>query len=359
MMELGKITGALMLEDQAIAMVQDGIITDSREELLPIYLKRTGDVEGWLASRAIDAHRRNSRLLKKVLRIRTADDAEVALAVNGATITDRYWFQRRGEGLKYDEIRFKENYFSELALRGDPDSFSNKPSRTPELTNIGSFEKCWKLLNQEWWMYKSGNAKEYFSELFICRLGEKLGFPMAYYEMDGQYIRTRDFTQGGAESFEPMSSLMGEDDDYSACFHQLLAISSDVAKQYLQLIWMDSICFNMDRHTRNFGLLRDLKTGAILSLAPNYDNNIALIANGYPSDITRERDGLIGFLERFLQECEEARKMLREMKLPTITEEIVTKCISEIPADVLEQVDTEYVKHFVLNGQERVRKFFQ
>lgn len=123
--------------------------------------------------------------------------------------------------------------------------------------------------------------------------------------------------------------------------------------------WMDSICFNMDRHTGNFGLLRDLKTGAILSLAPNYDNNIALIANGYPSDITREHDGLIGFLERFLQECEEVRKMLREMTLPIITEEIVTECLSEIPTDVREQVDTEYVKRFVLNGQERVRKFIQ
>lgn len=138
-MELGKITGTLMLEDQVIAMVQDGIITDSREELLPLYLKRTGDVEGWLVSRAIDSHRRNSRLLKRALRLRTADDAAISLAVNGATITDRYWFQRQGESLSYDEIRFKENYFSELALRGDPDSFSNKPSRTPELTNTGSF----------------------------------------------------------------------------------------------------------------------------------------------------------------------------------------------------------------------------
>ncbi len=356
-MELGKITGTLMLEDQVIAMVQDGIITDSREELLPLYLKRTGDVEGWLASRAIDSHRRNSRLLKRALRLRTADDAAISLAVNGATITDRYWFQRQGESLSYDEICFKENDFSELALRGDPDSFSNKPSRTPELTNIGSFEKCWKLLNGDWWMYKSGNGREYFSELFICRLGEKLGFPMAYYEMDGQYIRTRDFTEAGAVTFEPMSSLTGEDDDYSTCFQQLQEISPNIAKQYLQLIWMDSICFNMDRHTGNFGLLRDVETGKILSLAPNYDNNIALISNGYPSDVTREHDGLMGFLEDFLADCEEAKKMLREMNLPTITEEMIAKCIAEIPTDITEQVDVEYIKAFVLNGQERVRKF--
>ena len=44
-------------------------------------------------------------------------------------------------------------------------------------------------------MYKSGNEKEYFSELFICRLGEKLGLPMAHYELDGEYIRSKVFSQ--------------------------------------------------------------------------------------------------------------------------------------------------------------------
>lgn len=101
------------------------------------------------------------------MRLRTTDDVQTALAVNAATVTDCYWFRPEGSAAVYEDIRFKENYFSELALRGDPDSFSNRPSRTPELTNTGSFEKCWKLINGEWWMYKSGNEKEYFSELFI------------------------------------------------------------------------------------------------------------------------------------------------------------------------------------------------
>ena len=39
------------------------------EALCPFYLKRTGNLDGWLASRAIDSHRPNSRLLKKALRL--------------------------------------------------------------------------------------------------------------------------------------------------------------------------------------------------------------------------------------------------------------------------------------------------
>ena len=64
----------------------------------------------------------------------------------------------------------------------------------------------------------------------------------------------------------------------------------------------------MDRHTENFGLLRDVETGNIISLALNYDNNIALISKGYPSDVTRENDGLIRFFRDFILNGQEKMK---------------------------------------------------
>lgn len=345
------ISGRLMSGDCVIATIKDGVITEANRKLLPLYLARTQNIEGWLASRAIDSHRTNSRLLKKALRLRNTDDAQTALSVNGATVTDCYWFKPEGSDAVYEDIRFKENYFDQLALRGDPDSFSNLPSRTPELTNTGSFEKCWKLIDGEWWMYKSGNDKEYFSELFICKLGEKLGLSMAHYEMDGQYIRTKDFTNGGRVNFESMRSLVDDDDDYEVCFRVLNEISPEIAEQYLNLLWMDSVCYNMDRHTENFGLLRDVDTGKILSLAPNYDNNIALIANGYPTDVERASDGIIRFLRDFLRNCPEAREMYNGLETPEITENIINECLEEIPI----KMDAEYIRRFILCGQERAK----
>lgn len=115
---------------------------------------------------------------------------------------------------------------------------------------------------------------------------------------------------------------------------------------------MDTVCYNMDRHTENFGLLRDVKTGRIISLAPNYDNNIALIAKGYPTDVRREHDGLIGFLKTFIQSSEEAHEMYRQMKPPEITERMIDECMDEIPI----KADRDYIRSFVLNGQEKVRE---
>ena len=345
------ITGYLMSGNCTVATIKNGIITESDDTLLPLYLKRTKDVEGWLAGRAIDSHRTNSRLLKKALRLKRTDDVQTALAVNAATVTDRYWFKPEGSTAVYEDIRFKENYFDQLALRGDPDSFSRKPSRTPELTNRGSFEKCWKLIDGKWWMYKNGNENEYFSELFICKLGEKLGLNMAHYEMDGDYIRSMDFTDSAAVNFEPIRSLMDDDEDYENCFNAIYDLSPEFAKQYLLLIWMDSVCYNMDRHTENFGFIRDIDTGEIISLAPNYDNNIALIAKGYPTDKTRQHDGLIRFLSEFIKNSETAREMYREMDLPEITEEIINKCLDEIPFEV----DRDFIVSFILNGQTEIK----
>lgn len=346
-----KITGYILSEDVVVATVKDGAIIDFDKDLIPLYLKRTKDIESWLASRAIDSHRTNSRLLKKALRLKTVDDAKTALAVNAATITDRYWFKPEGSTATYEDIRFKENFFDQLALRGDPDSFSRKPSRTPELTNTGSFEKCWKLIDGKWWMYKSGNEKEIFSELFICKLGEKLGLDMAHYEPDGEYIRSLDFTGNGKVNFESMRSLADADDDYENCFNLLKDISYDIAKQYLLLIWMDSVCYNMDRHTENFGLLRDVKTGEILALAPNFDNNIALIAKGYPRNVSRENDGLIRFFKEFIQAVPIAKEMYAQMDIPEITERIINDCLDEIPIEV----DRDFICKFILNGQAVVK----
>ena len=346
------ITGTLMSGDHQIATIENSTITKYDEKLIPLYLKRTKNIEKWLALRAIDSHRTNSRLLKKVLRLKTDDDVQVALAVNAATITDRYWFKAKNSKNTYDDIRFKENYFDQLALRGDPDSFSQSPSRTPELTNTGSFEKCWKLIDQNWWMYKSGSNKELFSELFICKLGENLNFNMAHYEMDGKYIRSKDFTNGAKVNFESMYSLADSDDDYEKCFNILMNISSDLARQYLILIYMDTICYNMDRHTENFGLLRNVNTGEILTLAPNYDNNIALISRGYPKDVSRKNDGLIKFFQEFVKNCDKAFEMYKSIALPNITRHMIEKCINEIKIDI----DQDFVCQFILNGQCKINE---
>ena len=58
------------------------------EALCPLYFNSTENLDGWLASRAIDAHRPNSRLLKRALRLAQRDDISTVLSVHTVTVTD-------------------------------------------------------------------------------------------------------------------------------------------------------------------------------------------------------------------------------------------------------------------------------
>ena len=326
-----------------VAVWQNGNLIVKNNNLLPMYLKRISNADMWLETRAIDSHRANSRLLKKALRLAEKDDVSTVAHVNAATITDNYWIREIGSELTYDDIKFSDDYFSNLALKGNYDSFnraaSSNKSRTPELTNTGSFEKCWKLRNGKWWMYKRANHSEMFSELFVYELGIALGFNMAVYERGDGYIKSLDFTDSASVNFEPASTFMGDNEDYIDVVKALKNICPEVIPDYIRLIFMDTIVANPDRHTNNFGLLRDTQTGKIIGFAPNYDNNMALIARGYPSK-PGSKDLLITLFNELLQEFPEYKQYI-----PGVDEEKIRNVLEKINM----KVKTQTIIDLVLN----------
>ena len=52
------LNGELMSGDRVIATIRDGVLQDCDDARLPYYLKRTQNVQSWLALRAVDRHRR-------------------------------------------------------------------------------------------------------------------------------------------------------------------------------------------------------------------------------------------------------------------------------------------------------------
>ncbi len=324
-----------------VAVWENSCLTVINHNLLPLYLRKTENANTWLETRAIDSHRANSRLLKKALRLTEKDDISTVVHVNGATITDNYWIREIGSDLTYDDVKFSDDYFSNLALKGNYDSFNraanSKRCKTPELTNIGSFEKCWKLRNGEWWMYKKANHNEMFSELFVYELGCALGMNMAVYKRGEGCIKSLDFTNAAEVNFEPASTFMGDNEDYFDVVKALQELCPQAMQDYIKLIFLDTICANPDRHTNNFGLLRDTKTGKLLGLAPNYDNNMALIARGYPAKASR-KDLLITLFNELMEEYPDYRSFV-----PKLTEQTVAGVLKKLNMKVKTQVIVDFV----------------
>ena len=345
--------GYLMSGDTAVAQIQKGRIIPLDKSRMPLYLATNDDLETWLVNRAIDRHRTNSRILKKVLRLTDSSDLAAVLRVHGATITDNYWVKQDGEDLAYDQVRFSEDSFAEVALTGSFSSYSRQYEKaqiaagSPELTNIGSYEKCWKLKDGFWWLYKNGNPLERFSELFIAALGKELGFAMAEYFPDGQFVKTRDFTKG-VYNFEPAESLVGDEEDYTYNYDRLIALEPSLGKEYLDILFLDALCFNMDRHTKNYGILRDRSSGEVLGMAPNFDNNIALISRGYDSNAI----GSSGLLMDYFFDLLEERNL--SYSLPVLDRDKLNELIQKTLPD--EDIDREYVLAMVEDRWTRMER---
>lgn len=324
-----ELTGSIMSADIKVATYEEGNIIYKNDDLCPLLIKRTNNITEFLKGRVIDSNRTNSRLLKKVLNINTNSDEQISLYSYGAVITDNFWFKPKGSKLKYKDINFNNDYYSDLALKGELSLFPKSPKLSPQLTIIGSFEKCWKIINNEWWLYKKGTKEQIFSELFCSYLANVLGVPSAIYEYVDGFIRTKNFSNNN--NFEPMLGLVGDDETYNTIFNALVDIDIKIADQYLLLSFFDCVVNNIDRHNENLGLLRDKKTGKILSLAPNFDNNLALLGFDRKLNMQANKDGFISYFIKFLKSNNIAKKRFKKLKIKKLNKQSINNCINKIP----------------------------
>ena len=103
------------------------------------------------------------------------------------------------------------------------------------------------------------------------------------------------------------------------------------------MIFLDTITADPVSHTGNFGLMRDVKNGELLGLAPNFDNNMALIARGYPTSKS-SNDLLITLFNELTEKYPEYKEYL-----PKVTEQMIKKVISKLNMKVKSQVIVDFV----------------
>ena len=352
----------IMAGDRKVVQFDDRFDYEILDETFaPLYIKKRGNIKRWIEERAVDSARANSRAVKARQRLsKTASDYETAMKMDAATITDDFWVKDETDKRTWQEIEFRRNDFFGLSLYRDFEGLSLKPSRTPELTNIGAREKGWRLEDGCWWLYKNEPEEEMLSEYLTYRIGKMFGYPMAEYELveqveQGRFIRTRDFTEG-RYNLQHMDSLVVDhtedgqevpDDDYQYNYNTLYAIRPELAQQYLQICILDALCENYDRHTKNYGLLTERKTGKIVSLAPNYDNNNSLFAN---YGLKKDRNG--GLLKEFLRFVNRA---CISLTVPEFVESKLRDVLEDVQMQVKEPFDLAFLTEFLCNGVQALK----
>ncbi len=248
----------------------------------------------WWVGRSIPASRDG---LKEVLtRFGLSDPQELVQASLGVSLSDQYWIKPYGRDMKWEDVNFFQNDFSQdVGNAFFKDHFNTKEINllSPDNTSDGWLKKKWILIDGERYLVKAGSKpfqQEPLNEVIASRILEKTkGVEFVKYELhqEGDQIcsRCKNFITPDTE-FVPayyIQNALPKAAGRSEYEHLLDCTNHfeipGVKKFVSDMITLDYIILNTDRHWGNFGFIRNINTLKFEGPAPIFDNGTSLWHN--------------------------------------------------------------------------------
>jgi hypothetical protein len=260
----------------------------------------TSYIQEWWKRRAIPESRYGLRIGLYRLNIKSAE--VLLLKTLGLSLSDHYWVKPLNNQVDWKKINFFENDFSEdvgLTLCCGEVEDRKLDLFSPDSSTDGVLIKKWVISHGVRKLIKMGSApsrQEPFNEAIASEIMRRLHIDHVHYHVDFEndihYSVCDDVvtTQTELVSASNIVRLAGSpryDDFIDQC--QYLGIPG--IQDFLNnMLVIDFIIGNKDRHWNNFGILRDADTLSWLGMAPIFDNGLSLWANIHPSNIDINSD---------------------------------------------------------------------
>lgn len=248
-----------------------------------------GDIKlkSWLESRRIAKRRVEiTHLLRKLGMTDLKSFIDVSL---GLTLTDTMWVKEEHSDSKWKDVNLYDNEFNEIVsqnafMSGISDLIFKTTS--PEYGTDGMLPKCWIRCNEGVYLLKDGTrgiestAFEPYSEYFVSQLENALGIDHIEYDLDCYHdrivsscklITSKEVSMIPSVNYFKNCSELPE---YLAC-----ADSLNVGDKLREMLILDALTCNYDRHLNNIQFLVDSETFEIISLAPVFDNGMGLCSH--------------------------------------------------------------------------------
>lgn len=264
-----------------------------------------GELNQWWIDRAIPSSRSG---IKKALEVLNLSDTKMLLTkCLGLSLLDQYWIRPiECEDLKWKDINFFDNSFSEDigdVLLGKTVKQNVFNFHSPDNTSDGYLKKCWKIIDGKRCLIKAGSAPlmlQPFNEVIASIIMEKLNIPHVTYKLlwddNVPYSVCEDFINHDTElvSAYRVMQMKKRNNNTSIYRHFINCCCSLGIKNIThfldQMIVIDYIIANEDRHLNNFGLIRNAETLEWIGASPIFDSGSSLGYNKLPSGILTDDD---------------------------------------------------------------------
>lgn len=249
-----------------------------------------GDLNQWWKSRSIPASRVGIEQLLETLNIRSTEN--LLDKSYGLSLSDQYWICPSNSNLKWDDINFFHNTFSEDVgnILFDME-YEEKDVNllSPDNTSDGWLKKKWKIIDDKRVLIKSGSGatqQEPYNEVFASKICERLGIPHIPYSLMLQesypYSICENFINPDTELISAWYVMQTEKKENHVSIYQHYLnccerLEIPDAEEFIdKMIVLDYLIANEDRHQNNFGVIRNAETLEFIGASPIFDSGTSL-----------------------------------------------------------------------------------
>ena len=260
------------------------------------------EVNKWFRNRGIPSWRKNIEKLLENLNVSTTE--ELLNKAYALSLSDQYWIKEQDSQIEWKDINFFENDFKykaylDISLSNSSDKRLNQAElKSPNNTTDGMLQKGWIIENGKRVLVKGiyqPSREEPINEWLASEICRRLDFYHCDYSIDIINNRIVSKCESFVTSDEEIISAYDiynsekKSNNITDLEHYINILEKhnvpDARKNVENMFVLDFIIMNMDRHMKNFGVIRNVNTLEWVRTTPIFDNGESMQCDKLTSEI--------------------------------------------------------------------------
>ena len=270
------------------------------EKRLPFGFKYSGKKEAqfkqladWIENRGLPRGRSDLVNIQQEMDVKCS--VELSFGSYALNLSDQYWVHKSGSEIKWSDVNFFKNDFKEVINFDFSGIYENIKNIViaPDLTVDGSLKKKWIINNNERYLIKGSRydeMQEPFNEYIASNIMELLGIKHVEYGLIRNESNNMPLSicecmaDRNTEFITAQTVLDMELKENRNEYDRFIQICNkhglkNIKERLDEMIIIDFIIGNTDRHTGNFGIIRDANTLEWINVVPIFDNGNSFCHN--------------------------------------------------------------------------------
>lgn len=273
-------------------------VDDAFVSLLPVGMLPTDEsVMSWLRSRIVPKNREYVDALLAKSGLSHSDTRGILRVSRGLSLNDSYWVVEDDFDGSFADFNLYQHDFvkvlSLIAYTGYGTSRARGFSSSPEYTTSGMLRKGWRRIDGRILLYKGGTSgaantgNEPYSEFYAAQVADQMGIPHVNYGLSMWkkcLCSTCELFSDIDHAYVPIYRFL-EKPSLVTVAAFLRGLGQEYYNSYVDMLVLDALIYNEDRHFGNFGLMVNSQTNQPYAFAPLFDHGLSLFNYAMPDDL--------------------------------------------------------------------------